>query len=206
MQENTPFNLVRALKEGDERAVKYLFNGFYGPLCYFAEQLTHDKTEAEDIAICTINKAWQKCAEFNTLSHLKAFLYVTAKNQCLNFIKQTRNRNRVLKAGSFLKEAPVVDMEQHLVMGDLIRRIHAEIANMPPKSRRIIQLSFLEELSSAEIAARLNISSDEVRARKSEAVRILRKLLERKNLLISFLSPLLFFFMLSPYSGRTSLT
>src|SRR5687767_5022335 len=83
MKETDIIYIIEDFKKGSTRALNYIYNLFYNPLCYFAGQLV-SKEEAEDIVTDTFVKLWLKHEDFHSLQGIKAFLYIAVRNSCLD--------------------------------------------------------------------------------------------------------------------------
>jgi RNA polymerase sigma-70 factor (ECF subfamily) len=71
-------------------------------------------------------------------------------------------------------EDPFEPVEGRLSVEPLRARLHAGIDGLPPAQRRALGLRVVEELSYAEVAARLACSPGAARTRVSRALRVLR--------------------------------
>jgi RNA polymerase sigma-70 factor (ECF subfamily) len=174
---NPEFNpdIMDRLKEGDADAFGTFFTTYYPPLCYFGFQLIRDRPAAEDIVKDTFIKLWQKQQDFGTPQNVKAFLYITVRNACLNYLRHMQVREATNKELSYLG----MDREEAYVLNSMIRtevmqEIHAEIEKFPEKRRHIFKLAYLEGLKNEEIANMLNISISTVKTQKARAILALR--------------------------------
>ena len=87
--------VLKAAREGDERAYAQLVEAHRGPLyahCYRMLGSVHD---AEDAVQEALLKAWKALARFETRSSLRTWLYTIATNVCLRMIER-RPSPRVL--------------------------------------------------------------------------------------------------------------
>ena len=94
MNEQAGDEIVSGFNKGNQRSFSSIFNTYYASLCFFAERMILDKQEAEDIVEETFVKLWRLHANFETMQNIKAFLYITTKNACLNYIKQSDRTNK----------------------------------------------------------------------------------------------------------------
>src|ERR1700733_5288120 len=74
------------LKEGAPEAFKVLFFQYYSEFFSFADMLLQDRLSAKNVAIEALFLLWKRHAEFEKEREIKAFLYLTVRNHCLNFI------------------------------------------------------------------------------------------------------------------------
>lgn len=166
--------------QGDQGAFRYVFDIHLNPLCYFAEKLVGQRQDAEDIVSQAFYKLWQRHKDFFHIAAIRSFLYTTVRNQCLDYLKH----RAVVNSAEEQLSLPLSDasIEAHMYQAELLQLIYQEISQLPPKFRRILELSFLEELSAAEIAQRLGKTETHIRVDKSRALVLLRAALKKKNL------------------------
>ena len=174
MRDTDP-NLIDQFKKGDSGAFASFFHLHYRPLCYFAVQLVSDHAEAEDIVKDTFVKLWHKHEDFESGEAIKAFLYITTRNACLNFIRHLKVKDTFRKELSYLEEGKGEEMIlNQLIHAELLREIYQEIEKMPEKRREVFRLAYFDGLRNEEIADVLHISIHTVKEHKGKALTFLR--------------------------------
>lgn len=156
-----------------------LFDQLYN----FAHWLAQDRAEAEDLVQETYAKALKGFSSFRPGTNFRAWMYRILRNTFLT----SRTGLRVTKTVSFEDEG-----EQSAVASDcdtpetiLIERsnqqlVHDALAELPIRSREILLLCEVEEMSYQEIAEALSIPLGTVMSRLSRARGALRELLQQK--------------------------
>jgi RNA polymerase sigma-70 factor (family 1) len=182
-QQGPDMNLINSFKRGQTGALAHVFNLFYLPLCYFAETLTDNKGESEDIVQDSFIKLWKMHAGFDSLPSIKAFLYVTTRNACFDYLKHTRRKNASHQELLYLAEEHEDYIQSKMIKAELLQRILEEVENLPPVRRKIFKMIFVEGLTNQEIAAKLNISVDTVRVQKARSLDLIRIAFLKKKLL-----------------------
>lgn len=195
MPTNLPYEeteLLTRIAEGDAAIYPYLHDTYYNSLVYFSLSIIPDQQQAEDIAVDALVKLWQLPTQFETTGKLKSYLFTLVRNASLNYLKHLRIRERsesILSGPEVLVDSKV---EALIVESDLMRLVHQEIARLPASYREVVELLYIEDLSSAEAAARLGISMDNLRQRKGRAIKELKSELIRKGFSELLLSVLFF--------------
>jgi RNA polymerase sigma-70 factor (ECF subfamily) len=175
--------LLLRIAGGEEAAFRQLFSLLIRPLVYFATQLTASRQEGEDVAGNAFHKLWERHASFKTMGEIRGFLYTTTRNECLNLLRHRKVQSKAQRELLHLLDQEPQWADARKVQSELLQLIHAEINNLPAHHCDMIVMSFIEELSTEEIAARLGISSAHVRTNKARAVAQLRNALVKKGLL-----------------------
>lgn len=174
---------LTGFKKGTIGSFSYYYQLFYTPLRYFAGQLTGDTAAAADIVSDTFIKLWQRHAHFQTEANIKAFLYITTKNACLDFQKHLRIVKRSQR--TIADNAPQQEDEaviSHLIRTELYWHIYHAIEQLPSGCRSIFKMSYLEEMKNQEIADKLHLSVKTVKNQKARAILLLRKKLSEEHL------------------------
>lgn len=172
---------------GNEQAFQAVFRQHYQALCYFASSMVLDRQEAEDLVQETFSRLWHKRSDFQTAANVKAFLYISVKNACLNFIKHKQRQHSREEAFSYLHETHADNaFDPVLVETEIIQALYEEIEQLPTKCRRVFKMSYLEGKKNEEIAEALHISYNTVRTQKLRAIKLIRASLLKRNLLAAF--------------------
>jgi RNA polymerase sigma-70 factor (family 1) len=188
--------LARRFNSGDNKALETVFNEHYRALWHFANSLIHDRWEAEDIVVETFLKLWKLRANFDTEQNIKAFLYITTRNACFNYLKHVEVRRYSHKELLYLNdEKEDEDLEDiidcKIIESEVLREIILEIKSLPPKMGAIFEMIFVHGLSTAEISKKLKLSSATIRVQKAKAINTIRLALAKKRLLPALITLLL---------------
>lgn len=176
--------LIEGLKTADDRFFDQVFEFFHPQMQYFAERLIDNREEAEDIVIQVFQKFWNIKENFNSIANIRAFLYITTRNNCLNYLRYRQSQQEGRKEyESVLLTAPEVkNAERKVIETDLMQSIYRKVQEMPERMREIFLLTYFEGLKAPEIAERLKISVSTVTTQRSRAVQLLKKAFTEENL------------------------
>ena len=177
LMEHPDFNphIIHAFTKGEPQAFETFFRLHYRPLCYFAAQLIGDPADAEDIVKDSFVKLWHKHADFDSPRTIKAFLYVTTRNACINFLRRLKVKNSFSREFAYLEESRRDELVlNQLIRAEFMQEIYNEIEKLPEKRREVFKLAYFEGLKNDEIAERLHISVFTVKVHKGKALTTLR--------------------------------
>ena len=182
--------LVR-LSKGDEAAMEMIFRQYYHRLCYFAQRLTRDESEAQDITQEALTSLWTHFRDKKEMvDNLEAWLFTIVRNKCYNFIRRQRmkeERTPEIRENISLSEEGV---ENELIREDIFNKVYQEFAALPARQAEIMKLIYMEGMDTDEIARRLRITPNNIRNQKARALVKIRSLILKKG----FLSLLINFF------------
>ena len=116
------------------------------------------------------------------MANIKAFLYISTRNTCLNFLNSRQRKttkNKELQYLTDMETASAFDFE--LINAEVMQEIHRQVEALPKQCKEIFKLVYFQGLSTADIAARMGISTKTVLNQKLKAVGVIRaELLKRK--------------------------
>lgn len=150
------------LKRRDETALSVLFDTYYEKLYLFAEKYIYDSDKAHDIVQDVFLKIWENAERLELTSSIQHYLFASVRNGCLNYLKslQIEDRNNRKYAEAYI-ESQNVDMVDD---EELLARVRQVLDELPEKCREVCLLRFVEGYKYAEIAVRLDMNENTVKA------------------------------------------
>ncbi len=149
-----------------------LFNEMYAGMCLFAERFLIVSADGEDLVQEVFVTLWDKFEDFDALNPIKAYLYQSIRNACLNKIRHERVKRKYEAEQAYQLESESF-FHQQVVEEEGKRLIVQCISELPPQCRKVLQLSMLD-LKNSEIAEDLGISINSVKTQKAIAYKTLR--------------------------------
>ena len=183
--------IIVGFKEGNTNSFQTVYKMYHRALYNFVKQLTDDALEAEDIVAETFVKLWKIKDRFETYNNIKAFLYITARNASLNFLRYRKNQVENKKEFVYLQNEAFEPNEVPVKL-QLLELIQHTLEELPVRQQEIMRMILFEGLNDKEVAERLNKNPKTVRNLKAEAVNRLRVTLDRKELAYTLL--IIYFF------------
>lgn len=182
--------LLIAFNQGSPHAFQAIFNSFRMRIFYFVKNLIDDRLTAEEIASDTFVKLYRLHDRFSTYNNIQAFLFITARNASLDFLKyRQRQRQHQVELENYEEET--IDLPlfaETNIEADVLQFIYSEIEKLPRQSKRIFKLFYLENKSVREIAETMGISQQTVSNAKHTALKLLRmKVLDQPGLFLMLL-------------------
>jgi RNA polymerase sigma-70 factor (family 1) len=178
----TDQELVAFLKQGDERAFDRLFRKFYPALCFFARRYVTVEGQAEEVVQDAMVKLWQRRGDFDSFTSVKAFLYISIKNACLDGSEsEQRKLNR--DTNWYMQQDQLEPgVEEHIIQSEVLMEISQAIAMLPEQCRNIMRMSYEQGMSGKEIAEAMQITVSTVNNQKARGILLLRKMLSYKGM------------------------
>jgi RNA polymerase sigma-70 factor (ECF subfamily) len=144
-----------------------------------------EREDAEDLTADVFVKLWKLRANLQTIKNIEAFLYITGRNACLDFLRHIQRQNMRQKDLIYtLLQEPEEGVLDEDVKTLVLQAIHAAIEKLPRSTRNVFKMAYLDGMSNSEIAAALDINNQSVRNYKLRAVKTLRIALLNRNMLV----------------------
>jgi RNA polymerase sigma-70 factor (ECF subfamily) len=175
--------LLEHIKDGREDAFEILFKRYYTALYRFTCRIISDSQEAENIVQDLFVRFWEKRSEINIESNLKAYLFTSAKNHALNYIKRER-RLTLLDDNSEIQRQTAESPETVLIKDETVLAVLNAIEKLPEKCRQIYRMKKYDDLSYQEISEILKISVNTVKTQMKRALKSLSQNLSYMKILL----------------------
>lgn len=150
----------------------YLDN--YPALHRYAYTILSDVELAEEMVHQVFLKILERKDTLDLHTSLKAYLFRSVNNECLNYIKHQKVKQTYQSYATNEMENFPETPSAKLSYKELELQLKREINDLPEQCRTIFQLSRFEELKYAQIADQLGISIKTVEAQMSKALKRLR--------------------------------
>lgn len=168
-------SLVERIRAGDSAAEAELYAAYSRGIFLIATVRTRDSEAARDLTqdVFLAVLAAVRAGQLRDAQKLPAFVQGTARNLINNFLRSRAHRAECELPDAELRGGNLID---DLELAERQRLLHRELDSFAPLDRRLLVWSLLEGHSLVDIAKRLNLSHDAVRARKS---RLIKKIAEK---------------------------
>ncbi|MEN6351880.1 MAG: RNA polymerase sigma-70 factor [Bacteroidales bacterium] len=181
-------------------AFRQLYSEYYIPLCVYADHFTKRKEIAEEIVQDVFLNIWEQKGQLRIITSLKAYLFTSIRNQCLNHLKHLQV---VMEYNDYytqlLKDAQdyyIISQESGdsiMIANELEQSLKEAIDLLPDGCRKIFIMSRFDGLRHKDIADKLGITLNTVDKQISIA---LGKLKESLKFLIVTLLFVIFYSIL----------
>lgn len=166
-------NLVEGIRHRKEAALATLFDLYYEKLYLFAEKYIYDSDRAHDIVQDVFLRIWENAERLVLRSSIQHYLFASVRNGCLNYLKslQIEDRNNRKYAEAYI-ESQNVDMVED---EELMAKIRQVVEELPERCREVCMLRFGEGYKYSEIAERLGMNENTVKAQLHRGMERLRE-------------------------------
>jgi RNA polymerase sigma-70 factor, ECF subfamily len=178
--ENNLEHTLEEIRLGSRKAFKVLFDEYYPRLYWFVNRYVLLPETADEIVKELFIDLWQKKEKIVIHSSLNAYLYASARNRSLNYLRLKKTHEKHLVINSIENEeltmyqSPLKTPSEQLEEKELAETVSEVVESLPGRTRLVFVLHRDDGLSYSEIAEVLEISVKTVENQMARAFRILR--------------------------------
>ena len=167
-------SLFERIRRDDEAAFDTVFRTWYPQLVRYAEAMLRDRAVAEEIAQEVMLAIWNGRRTLKIDESPAGYLFRATRNRALN---ELRHRKVEQKSHIRLVNATEVGPAAETNMADkqIEAALREAVQSLPDRCREVFELSRVQGLRYAEIAATMEISVKTVETQMGKALRILRE-------------------------------
>lgn len=167
--------LIELVKESDHTAYNEVYERYFYLLFFHATKKVNDEEQAKDIVQDVFANLWFK-REFSLPStNLAGYLFTSVRNKVFDLFAHQKVKTKYLDSlGAYLESHSGVATDYQIRERQMEAYIEKQIQMLPPKMKRIFEMSRKESLSHKEIAQELNTTENNVSKQLNSALRALK--------------------------------
>lgn len=169
LQVQSDGRLAALAAEGDERAFEVIVGRYRAPLLRYCRRMLRD-CAAEDCVQQVFFKAWTSLAKGAVVANVDAWLYLIARNTCLDALRARREQCEELPETLVGCESVEATVER----GITLQRALSKLDALPERQRRVLLGIAVHGRSGPELAAELGITGPALRQLLHRARRAVR--------------------------------
>lgn len=147
---------------------KSLYDKYFDSIRRYIYYRSGDKELSNDLAQDTFMQIWKKKFKI-TDEGLKNLIYKIANQMFLNFIKQKKNNENLLKNINFN-----VEYNDDQISEERRNKFNLALSNLNEKQRSVLLMKKIDGYTNKEIAVYLNISIKAVEKRMTQSIKNLK--------------------------------
>jgi RNA polymerase sigma-70 factor (family 1) len=183
--------LVENIKKNDKASFSIVFTQYYKDLVTFSFGIVRNINTAEEIVQDVFVKLWENRASLTIDRSLKSYLLKAVQNLSLNWLQHLKVQSRF---ASYIKDHQLLsnnETENYILHSELEHNLEEALTKIPSEFVQAFRMNRFENLSYAEIAQKLGVSTRTIEVRISKALSLLRDALKEFLLLMILLLKIL---------------
>ncbi|TXE07139.1 sigma-70 family RNA polymerase sigma factor [Seonamhaeicola algicola] len=176
---------IKRAKANDQKAFNFLLDNFWDYVYGFQLKRIQNENDAEDIAIRTFSRAFDKIETFDENYTFKTWLITISKNIHIDLIRKKKTSisqvisNDDKSVYQILDESP--SAEDKLITEQHLAKLLKDIKKLKPHYQKVINLRYFQELSYKEISQELNEPINNVKVKLLRAKKLLAEVIQKTS-------------------------
>ncbi len=166
--------IAAQIKSGDEQAFAQFYQKHNRPLYWLAFRYLKSGAMAEDAVQEIFFRFWINREKLDVSSNIKSLIFTSLKNHTLNTLRNEgraiANNYKILNDSEQFQEDEFLEVDPE----SKSERVKEIINNLSPRKKEIFELKMDGTLSNEEIATKLDISINTVKATYAQIVKELK--------------------------------
>ncbi|EDM35419.1 putative RNA polymerase ECF sigma factor [Pedobacter sp. BAL39] len=165
--------LLRQLSEGSKAAFDVLYDKYWKQVYNAAYKRLNDADQAADIAQDVFVQLWVRGTK-SPIDNLPAYLFVASRNSVFKHMEKAGKFMGVPQDAAHELEARHGGADAGMLHKEFLQAFNVLVNSLPTQQQAIFRMRFEEEMSSQEIAEKLQISPKTVRNQMGKALATLK--------------------------------
>jgi RNA polymerase sigma factor (sigma-70 family) len=172
--------IIGGFNRKESRAITWIYEVYHGEILHMVRKSTDSSPDVEDLVADVFYKLIKNPGPFERLKQIEYFLYKTAKNTCLDYLRhQQVKRLKSEEVENFYRAIEEGRSEAVEIREQFDALMQVAAAKLTPQCRQIIVLSYAHGLGNREIALKLGLSEKTVANLKTLAMKTLKLVMKK---------------------------
>lgn len=165
-------DLLIRLKEGDEDALKEIFDIYYESLCVYSVQITEQESESEDIVQDLFIRIWVKKL-YRNITNLHTYLFLAVRNESIKYAKQNNSYEDIKDLEELAYDSWDDNFAEEAI-AEKRNKLNDTLQKLSPKEYQVLTEIIVNDKHYQEVADEMHISINTVKTHLKRAMKTLR--------------------------------
>jgi len=182
VSEDEWLQLVRAVANGDQRALHSIYEQTHRIVFTLIVRITANQETAEEVTLDVFYDVWRKASTYDPANgSVVGWIMNQARSRAIDRLRFDQRKKRVNAYSDSLQPTTyIIDPQQACLFEEQSRLLRNALGVLTPEERNTIETAFFSELTYEETARKLNEPLGTVKTRIRSGLGKLREALERK--------------------------
>jgi RNA polymerase sigma factor (sigma-70 family) len=172
--------VIYGFNRKEPAAITWIYETYHRDVLSIVRKSTDGSPDAEDLVADIFYKLIKHPGRFERLKKIEYFLYKTAKNTCLDYLKhQLVKKLKSDEVEKYYQDINERELETADIREKFDQLMQIASAELSSPCKQIIQLSYAQGLGNREIAEKLGLSEKTIANLKTLAMKTLKLVMER---------------------------
>jgi len=182
VSEDEWLQLVRAVANGDQRALHSIYEQTHRIVFTLIVRITANQETAEEVTLDVFYDVWRKASTYDPANgSVVGWIMNQARSRAIDRLRFDQRKKRMnAYSDSLQPTTDIIDPQQACLFEEQSRLLRNALGVLTPEERNAIETAFFSELTYEETARKLNEPLGTVKTRIRSGLGKLREALERK--------------------------
>ena len=182
VSEDEWLQLVRAVANGDQRALHSIYEQTHRIVFTLIVRITANQETAEEVTLDVFYDVWRKASTYDPANgSVVGWIMNQARSRAIDRLRFDQRKKRInAYSDSLQPTTDIIDPQQACLFEEQSRLLRNALGVLTPEERNTIETAFFSELTYEETARKLNEPLGTVKTRIRSGLGKLREALERK--------------------------
>jgi RNA polymerase sigma-70 factor (ECF subfamily) len=170
--------LLQRVADGDEEALRALYERYAGLLYALALRIVGDRQLAEEVLQNAFVNCWKRAGQFDAeRGQVRAWLFGITRNSAIDMLRSHTHQDRLRSSGTLPGSGePGEPRRADETEGVALRlTVQSALAELPPEQRQPIELAYFGGLTQSEIAEMSGVPLGTIKTRMRAGMQRLRR-------------------------------
>lgn len=156
--ENEWLELVRAIADRDQRALRSLYERSYRIVFTLIMRIVQDRQTAEELTLDVFHDVWRRAPQYQTTGSVLGWILNQARSRAIDRLRFDQRQKRIRPSGQdpLLEGGTTVGTDEALALTEDARLLKEGLAVLTARERDAIEITYFSELTYTQAAAQLN--------------------------------------------------
>lgn len=164
--------LLSELSTGEEDAFDKMYEHYVHSIYSFVIKFVKSPELAEDLTQEIFIRIWENRSQLGKVKSFRAYLFVSARNHVLNFLRKASNSNVVLT--EIINSYVPPQGANEIISREYEQWLHNVLESMSPEMRAVFKLCREQNKSYDEVAGLLQITKNTVKKHMVRSMRLIK--------------------------------
>lgn len=169
--------LVKELTQQDEAAFRLLYDIYRLDIYAYSMSFLNRKEYAEEIVQEVFMKVWMNREKLDPSRSFKSYLFTIARNLTFNFLRKAANDRHMMSEVFYFRKYSFNPVDRKINEDAFEKMKQEAVSLLPPRRKRIFEMSRFEGKSYEQISDELDISISTVKNQMNKALETMREYL-----------------------------
>jgi len=182
VSEDEWLQLVRAVANGDQRALHSIYEQTHRIVFTLIVRITANQETAEEVTLDVFYDVWRKASTYDPANgSVVGWIMNQARSRAIDRLRFDQRKKRMnAYSDSLQPTTDIIDPQQACLFEEQSRLLRNALGVLTPEERNTIETAFFSELTYEETARKLNEPLGTVKTRIRSGLGKLREALEKK--------------------------